>query len=113
MNLIGHSHGGPTIRYVAGVRPDVVASLTSVAGPHQGSPVADLILKAEGTAIEAPLVGAVNFVSKAIRWAQGLDPSTYPHDALAGGSSLTLAGSAKYNCSIPSGLAEIQLRRWQ
>ncbi len=82
----------------------VVASLTSVAGPHQGSPVADLILKAEGTAVEAPLVGAVNFVSKAIVWAQGLDPTTYPHDALAGGSSLTLAGSAKYNAAFPLGL---------
>ena len=27
-NLIGHSHGGPTIRYVASVRPDLVASAT-------------------------------------------------------------------------------------
>lgn len=104
VNLLGHSHGGPTIRYVAGVRPDVVASLTSIAGPHQGSPVADLILKAEGTPIEGPLVGAVNFVSKAITWAQGLDPNSYPHDALAGGSSLTLAGSAKFNAQFPLGL---------
>ncbi|RKG46124.1 MULTISPECIES: esterase/lipase family protein [Acinetobacter] len=107
VNLLGHSHGGPTIRYVAGVRPDVVASLTSIAGPHQGSPVADLILKAEGTPIEGPLVGAVNFVSKAITWAQGLDPNSYPHDALAGGSSLTLAGSAKFNAQFPLGLPKI------
>lgn len=104
VNLVGHSHGGPTIRYVAGVRPDVVASLTSIGGPHKGSPVADLILKAEGTAVEAPLVGAVNFVSKAITWAQGLDPNSYPHDALAGGRSLTLAGSAAYNAKFPIGI---------
>jgi triacylglycerol lipase len=26
-NLIGHSHGGPTARYVASVRPDLVASM--------------------------------------------------------------------------------------
>ena len=31
VNLIGHSQGGPTIRYVAGVRPDLIASVTSVA----------------------------------------------------------------------------------
>lgn len=104
VNLIGHSHGGPTIRYVAGVRPDVVASLTSVGGPNKGSPVADLILKAEGTPIEGPLVGMVNFLSKAIIWAQGLDPNRYPHDGLAGGKSLTTAGSAQFNAKFPMGI---------
>ena len=57
VNLIGHSHGGPTIRYVGGALPDKVASMTSVGAPHKGSPVADLILSAEDTAIEGPLVG--------------------------------------------------------
>lgn len=104
VNLIGHSHGGPTIRYVAGVAPQLVASLTGVGAPNAGSPVADLILKAEGTAIEGPLVGLVNFVSKAVTWAQGLDPKSFPHDALAGGRSLTLSGSAKFNQQFPLGL---------
>jgi triacylglycerol lipase len=49
-NLIGHSHGGHTIRYVAGVAPDLVASVTSVGSPHAGSPVADNIAAAlDGT----------------------------------------------------------------
>ncbi|WP_312533281.1 lipase family alpha/beta hydrolase [Acinetobacter variabilis] len=104
VNLIGHSHGGPTIRYVAGSEPKLVASLTTVGAPHKGSPVADLILKAEGTAIEAPLVGTINLVSKAITWAQGLDPNSYPHDSLAGGSSLTASGSAKFNQRYPIGM---------
>lgn len=104
VNLIGHSHGGPTIRYVAGSEPKLVASLTTVGAPHKGSPVADLILKAEGTAIEAPLLGTINLVSKAITWAQGLDQNSYPHDSLAGGSSLTLAGSAKFNQKYPIGM---------
>ncbi|MBI5333046.1 MAG: triacylglycerol lipase [Burkholderiales bacterium] len=43
-NLIGHSHGGPTTRYVAGVAPSMVASVSTVAGTHQGSKVADSIL---------------------------------------------------------------------
>ena len=104
VNLIGHSHGGPTIRYVAGVAPKLVASLTGVGAPNAGSPVADLILKAEGTGIEGPLVGLINFVSKAVTWAQGLDPKSFPHDALAGGKSLTLAGSAKFNSQFPLGM---------
>ncbi|CAM5243124.1 hypothetical protein SSTU70S_00422 [Stutzerimonas stutzeri] len=32
VNLIGHSHGGPTVRYVAAVRPDLVASDSARAG---------------------------------------------------------------------------------
>lgn len=31
VNLIGHSQGGPTARYIAGVRPDLVASVSSIA----------------------------------------------------------------------------------
>jgi len=104
VNLIGHSHGGPTIRYVAGVEPSMVASLTSVGAPHKGSPVADLILQAEGTPIQGPLVGGINLVSKAITWAQGLDPNSFPHDSLAGGSSLTMARSAKFNQKYPLGM---------
>lgn len=104
VNLIGHSHGGPTILYVAGVIPNKVASLTSVAGPNKGSPVADVILKAEGTVVEAPLVGAVNLVSKFITLAQGLDPKIFPHDSLASGKSLTVAGSALYNRKFPLGM---------
>ena len=44
VNLMGHSHGGPTARYVASVRPDLVASVTSIAGVHKGAPLADNIL---------------------------------------------------------------------
>ncbi|MEY4767200.1 MAG: hypothetical protein RI907_3873 [Pseudomonadota bacterium] len=33
-NLIGHSQGGPTARYVAGVAPEWVASVTTVGSPH-------------------------------------------------------------------------------
>mgnify|MGYP006175506079 CR=1 FL=1 len=43
VNLIGHSHGGPTIRYVASVAPELVASATSVGGVNYGSEIADLV----------------------------------------------------------------------
>jgi triacylglycerol lipase len=33
-NLIAHSQGGPTARYVHGVAPEMVASITSIGSPH-------------------------------------------------------------------------------
>jgi triacylglycerol lipase len=33
-NLIGHSQGGPTARYAAGVAPQLVASVSTVGSPH-------------------------------------------------------------------------------
>ena len=42
-NLMGHSQGGVTSRYVMTVRPDLVASVTTMSTPHTGSPVADLL----------------------------------------------------------------------
>ena len=44
VNLIGHSHGGPTIRYIEAIAPEKVASLTAVAGTFKGSKVGDDML---------------------------------------------------------------------
>ncbi|MQW92886.1 alpha/beta fold hydrolase [Acinetobacter wanghuae] len=41
LNLIGHSHGGPTVLYVAQTKPHLIASITGVAGTYHGSKVAD------------------------------------------------------------------------
>src|SRR6185295_14036690 len=41
VNLIGHSEGGLDARYVLAVRPDLIASLTTVATPHLGADLAD------------------------------------------------------------------------
>jgi triacylglycerol lipase len=43
VNLIGHSQGSLTARYAAAKRPDLVASVTSVAGPNHGSELADYL----------------------------------------------------------------------
>lgn len=44
VNLVGHSQGGLDARYVASVRPDLVASVTTFATPHRGTPIADIVL---------------------------------------------------------------------
>lgn len=45
VNLFGHSQGGLDARYVAGVAPDRVASVTSVSSPHKGSKTTDYLIK--------------------------------------------------------------------
>ena len=104
VNLIGHSQGGPTIRYVAGIMPNKVASLTSVSGTHKGSPVASLIMNVDGTVLGTAGSAVVNFFSGAITWSQGLDPKSYPHDALAAGRSISVEGSTQFNTRFPMGV---------
>ena len=45
VNLFGHSQGSLTARYAAAKRPDLVASVTSVAGPNHGSQLAASLAK--------------------------------------------------------------------
>lgn len=66
VNLIGHSHGGIDIRYVAGVAPEYVASVTAVSSPEQGSKMADWTIKmvTEGSAKDGLPKGEFNTGSK-------------------------------------------------
>lgn len=42
-NLVGHSFGGLDARYVQGKHGELVASVTTIGTPHEGSKIADLI----------------------------------------------------------------------
>ena len=44
VNLIGHSQGGLDARVVAHERPDLIASVTTFATPHGGTPIADVLV---------------------------------------------------------------------
>lgn len=104
VNLIGHSHGGPTIRYVAAIRPDLVASVTSVGAPHKGSAVADLIRQIpEGSGGEAIVAGLVNTMGRLIHFLSG-SPSTNPQDSLGSLESLNSEGAARFNARFPQGV---------
>jgi len=98
VNLIGHSHGGPTSRYVASVRPDLVASVTSIGGVNKGSKVADVLVGA------AP--DLVYSIGNALGGFLGLisgSPSL-PQNAYAAAQSLSTAGTATFNARHPAGL---------
>jgi triacylglycerol lipase len=45
VNIIAHSQGGMDARFVAHERPDLVASVVTVATPHRGTLVADIAVK--------------------------------------------------------------------
>ncbi|BCA27851.1 lipase family alpha/beta hydrolase [Metapseudomonas otitidis] len=104
VNLIGHSHGGPTARYVAGIRPNLVASVTSVGSPHKGSATADFLRNIpRDSAGEAFLANIANAIGKVIHIMSG-SSSNLPQDVLAGLESLTPVGSAKFNARFPEGV---------
>ncbi|MCQ2046131.1 triacylglycerol lipase [Pseudomonas kunmingensis] len=104
VNLVGHSHGGPTVRYVAGVRPDLIASVTSVGAPHKGSDVADLIRQIpEGSSGEAIIAGLVNAMGSFINLVSG-SSSTAPQDSLGSLESLNSEGAARFNAKFPQGI---------
>ncbi|WP_439862203.1 triacylglycerol lipase [Pseudomonas sp. MBLB4136] len=104
VNLIGHSHGGPTIRYVAAVRPQLVASATSVGAPHKGSATADFIRQVPpGSAGETLLAGIVNGLGSLINFLSG-SSSSNPQNALGALESLNSAGAARFNAKYPQGL---------
>ncbi len=104
VNLIGHSHGGPTIRYVAAVRPDLVASATSVGAPHKGSAAADFIRQVPpGSAGETLIAGIVNGLGGLINFLSG-SSSTTPQNALGSLESLNSQGAAAFNAKYPQGI---------
>ena len=104
VNLIGHSHGGPTIRYVASVRPDLVASVTSVGGVHKGSKVADIMLgiAPDGSLSQAVLGSIASGLGQLLSFLSG--SPTMPQNAIAAAKSLSTAGSAKFNAAHPQGV---------
>ncbi len=98
VNLIGHSHGGPTARYIARVRPDLVASVTSVGSPHKGSPVADLIYSSPAESLAASLGNALGGLIDL------LSGGGYNQDLRSSLESLTTQGSAEFNSFAPAGV---------
>lgn len=97
VNLIGHSQGSPTARYVAGVAPGLVASVTSVGGVNRGSSVADAVMK-QGSWTE----GLGNAWGQIIGYTAG--DTSQGVDIKAALNSLSVSGSMKFNQKFPNGV---------
>lgn len=97
VNLVGHSQGGLDARVVAHLRPDLVASVTTVATPHLGTPIADIVLgivpspqaQALGDELVVLLGGGL--------WSQ-LEPDSSIFVALA---QFSTPGIATFNATYP------------
>lgn len=102
VNLIGHSHGGFSSRYVAAAIPARVASVTTVGSPVKGTPVADLVVQFTANPAIGGLVGTVgNAFSKLISTLGG---KNYNEDILGSMASLSTAGAANFNARFPAGV---------
>lgn len=99
VNLIGHSHGGPTIRYIEGVAPEKVASLTAIAGSIKGTPLGDKlmddpILSAAGKLIIGNLLApAIAILKNNPNLSVNYDKSIY---------DISKKGAAEFNAKYPS-----------
>lgn len=103
VNLIGHSHGGPTTRYVASVRPDLVASVTSISGVNKGTPVAETLQQwsNDSTAFAGALEFLGNALAQTINFLSG---AKYEQDIMASIASMTFTEAATFNQQHPAGI---------
>jgi len=95
-NLIGHSQGSPTSRVAAALLPRKVASITSVNGVNQGTPVADLVLGVlpEGNLSRSVTGRIVDALGDIISFFSG---SSSEQDSIAAAITLSTQGTRRLN----------------
>ena len=100
VHLIGHSHGSLAVRYAAYVRPDLVASVTTIAGCHQGIPqeVIDRLMRPGPEWLDDMIARRFNTIGVLISVLQGV---AYEQDAKAVIEELD-NGAALFNAKYPS-----------
>ena len=103
VNLIGHSHGGHSVRYVAAMIPSRVASVTTVGTPAQGSAVADLVMSVDAASPTAGTlaVGLLNSVNDLLKLLTGDKTVSNARNSLY---SLSTKGSAEFTQRFPQGM---------
>jgi triacylglycerol lipase len=109
VHLLGHSQGALTARYAAAKRPEWVASVTSVAGPNQGSELADYLQRrfVTGTWLERLLSAVMRVMALVLGWLESGDKGPrLPIDVEASHRSLTSEGVALFNAQYPQGLPD-------
>lgn len=103
VNLIGHSQGGPTARYVAAVYPQYVASVSMVGAVNYGTPLADLVVGiSDKSGLAASTIKTIgNAFFSFIDWISG---GGHPQAVLASAQDMTTASAAAFNAQYPAGM---------
>jgi len=105
VNLVGHSQGGQTIRYVAAVSPNIVASVTTVASPHKGMPFAELLNTfAEYDPVMKTVIEMAGYLFGSL--VDYISGGNFDHDSMASLKELTNKGSLQFNQRYPLGVPE-------
>lgn len=103
-NLMAHSQGGMTSRYVMNVRPDLVASVTTMATPHKGSALADVVtgIAPEGTLQGMAFEAFANTVGNLVNLLS--DNAADESDIYGMLGEFNAEGSAAFNAQFPLGV---------
>ena len=102
VNLIGHSHGGHSVRYVAAMIPSQIASVTTMATPAKGAPMADLIIKGGAVgSVATTVIQAAGTMLNLLNGGSKLGLDVNANKSLA---SLSTAGSAAFNVKFPQAI---------
>lgn len=108
VNLIGHSLGALTVRYVAAVAPEKVASVSAIGSLTLGSPVGDWAQDV----FKMPVIGQpVQAIAEAVGNLMGyvlntLEGEKFDQDAHSLFITLSGAGAADYSARFPQGVPE-------
>jgi len=105
VHLIGHSQGSQAVRYVAARRPDLVASVTAIAGPNKGSEVADWLMaaQAEHPLVSSAVLGFGQWLGGRINAMAGTE---LPIDVHATMQALSTPGAAAFNQRYPAAVPD-------
>lgn len=103
VHIIGHSHGGLDARYVAAVRPELVASVTTIGSPHHGADLANFVHEhmSDGSLAKGVLGFLGNKLGTILALLSGAEN---PQDAVAALDALTTESMAAFNARYPQGL---------
>ncbi len=109
VNIIGHSQGGTTARYVTAVAPEKVASLTTIGAPHKGSKLGDTVtavadgLAPEGSSLRGFVVNLVSVIGRVMDTLVG-KPGPATADPLGALADNSTAAQLVFNAKFPEGL---------
>ena len=103
VNIIAHSQGSPTARYVASVKPELIASITSVHGMNKGTALADAIrfLAPKDSFMESVLENLANAVGFLLSSLSG-GPNKSSQSAIAILEAANTVEAAKFNERHPA-----------
>jgi triacylglycerol lipase len=96
-NLVGHSAGALDARYIAGERPELVASVTSIGGPHLGAPAAQM-------ALDLPVGLGPSFMQALSDLVKLVSDSPDPNDARQALMWLSPRGAATFAARYPAAM---------